>query len=169
MIVFMKPPLILLFGQPRSGTTWIGKIFDSHPDTLYRHEPDSGSALMSVPLIAPVADCDKYRSTVSHFVDRLAHFNSPRASGTLPIFPKSYRSSTGLLLRRFTVLQTKVSEPFISDIPIPEFTDFEKAAGIHVVWKSIASLGRLGVIVRAVADSKAVLILRHPAVISRRF
>ena len=51
MIVFMNQPLILLFGQPRSGTTWIGKIFDSHPDTLYRHEPDSGSALKSIPLI----------------------------------------------------------------------------------------------------------------------
>lgn len=29
---------ILLFGLPRSGTTWLGKLFDSHPDTLYRHE-----------------------------------------------------------------------------------------------------------------------------------
>jgi hypothetical protein len=162
MIVIMKQPLILLFGQPRSGTTWIGKIFDSHPDTLYRHQPDSGSALKSLPLIAPVADYDKYRSTVTHFVDRLANVNSPRSAGTLPIFPKSYLSSTGLLLRRFAVLATKVSEPFISDIPIPEFADLEKARGIHVVWKSIESLGRLGVIVLAVADSKTVLILRHP-------
>ena len=31
---------ILLFGMPRSGTTWLGKIFDSHPQVLYRHEPD---------------------------------------------------------------------------------------------------------------------------------
>ena len=36
----MRTPL-LLFGLPRSGTTWLGKIFDSHPDTLYWHEPDS--------------------------------------------------------------------------------------------------------------------------------
>ena len=158
----MKQPLILLFGQPRSGTTWIGKIFDSHPNTLYRHEPDSGSALKSLPLIAPVADCDKYRSTVAHFVGRLALLNSARSAGTLPIFPKNYMSSTGLLIRRFAVLATKVSEPFIADIPIPEFTDFKRAADIHVVWKSIESLGRLGVIVRAVADSRAVLILRHP-------
>ena len=31
---------ILLVGLPRSGTTWVGKIFDSHPSTLYLHEPD---------------------------------------------------------------------------------------------------------------------------------
>jgi hypothetical protein len=158
----MKPPLVLLFGQPRSGTTWIGKIFDSPPDTLYRHEPDSGSALKSLPLIVPVADYDRYQSTVTRFVDRLAHLNSPRSAGTLPIFPKSYMSSTGLLLRRFAVLAIKVSDRFISDIPIPEFADLEKARGIHVVWKSIESLGRLGVTVRAVTDSKAVLLLRHP-------
>src|SRR4026207_2139032 len=106
MIVFMKQPLILLFGQPRSGTTWIGKIFDSHPNTLYRHEPDSGSTLKNLPLIASVADCHKHRSTVTHFVDRLALLNNPRSAGTLPIFPKSYLSSTGLLLRRFAVLAT---------------------------------------------------------------
>jgi hypothetical protein len=31
---------ILILGSPRSGTTWLAKIFDSHPDILYRHEPD---------------------------------------------------------------------------------------------------------------------------------
>lgn len=57
----MKHSVILLCGIPRSGTTWIGKIFDSHPDTLYRHEPDSGKVLGSVPLVAPIADVEKYR------------------------------------------------------------------------------------------------------------
>ena len=33
-------PLIFLCGMARSGTSWLGKILDSHPDTLYRHEPD---------------------------------------------------------------------------------------------------------------------------------
>ncbi len=31
---------ILILGAPRSGTTWLAKIIDSHPDVLYRHEPD---------------------------------------------------------------------------------------------------------------------------------
>ena len=31
---------ILVLGSPRSGTSWLAKIFDSHPNILYRHEPD---------------------------------------------------------------------------------------------------------------------------------
>ena len=34
---------IFVLGSPRSGTTWLAKIFDSHPDILYRHEPDEAS------------------------------------------------------------------------------------------------------------------------------
>jgi hypothetical protein len=28
-----------IHGVPRSGTSWLGQIFDSHPDTAYRHQP----------------------------------------------------------------------------------------------------------------------------------
>lgn len=31
--------LISLHGAPRSGTSWLGKIFDSHPDVAYRFQP----------------------------------------------------------------------------------------------------------------------------------
>jgi hypothetical protein len=32
--------VILVLGSPRAGTTWLAKIIDSHPNILYRHEPD---------------------------------------------------------------------------------------------------------------------------------
>lgn len=31
--------VVSLHGAPRSGTSWLGKIFDSHPDTAYRFQP----------------------------------------------------------------------------------------------------------------------------------
>ena len=31
--------LVSLHGAPRSGTSWLGKIFDSHPDVAYRFQP----------------------------------------------------------------------------------------------------------------------------------
>jgi hypothetical protein len=36
----MRESLILILGLPRSGTSWLGKVFDSHPDVAYLHEPD---------------------------------------------------------------------------------------------------------------------------------
>jgi hypothetical protein len=32
-------PLIGIFGTPRSGSTWLGAILDSHPEVAYRFEP----------------------------------------------------------------------------------------------------------------------------------
>lgn len=31
--------LVSLHGAPRSGTSWLGKVFDSHPDVAYRYQP----------------------------------------------------------------------------------------------------------------------------------
>lgn len=31
--------IISIHGVPRSGTSWLGQIFDSHPDVAYRHQP----------------------------------------------------------------------------------------------------------------------------------
>lgn len=30
---------VSIHGVPRSGTSWLGQIFDSHPDVAYRHQP----------------------------------------------------------------------------------------------------------------------------------
>lgn len=88
----MIPNLILLFGMPRSGTTWIGKIFDSHPDTLYRHEPDSWGLLNEVPILAPVEAADQYRPTVHRFIESLPRMRYTKVSASLPLVPKNYYS-----------------------------------------------------------------------------
>jgi hypothetical protein len=158
----MPPPLILLFGMPRSGTTWIGKIFDSHPDTLYRHEPDSRGALKTIPLVTAVADSEQYRSAITGFVTGLPRVNTPRAAASLPMFPKRYQSAVQLCIKKASVFATKAAEPLIRDLPVIDFVRYDKIVDLRVVWKSIESLGRLGVILRVAPDSRAVHILRHP-------
>jgi hypothetical protein len=139
----MKHQLLLLFGMPRSGTTWIAKIFDSHPDTLYRHEPDASGALNAIPLATPITDANHFATVIKKFVAELPSLNSPRAVGSLPMFPKSYNSSAHLLVKRFTALASKASEPFLGELPVRDFINYQTAGRILVVWKSIESLGRL--------------------------
>ena len=83
----MNPPLILLFGMPRSGTTWLGKIFDSHPDTLYRHEPDSKGTLNQIPLFPIVSDKEKYREFLEKYIKKLPEIQDEKVSASLPISP----------------------------------------------------------------------------------
>ncbi|HMA82186.1 MAG TPA: sulfotransferase [Candidatus Binatia bacterium] len=158
----MNRRLILLFGMPRSGTTWIAKIFDSHPNTLYRHEPDSGGALRPMPLATRLSTANQFAPIISKFIAELPGLNTPRAAGSLPMFPKSYQSSARLLMKRFTALAAKASESFVGELPVLDLIDHSKMRQIVVVWKSIESLGRLGAILRVEPGSRAVIILRHP-------
>src|SRR5918999_996008 len=97
--------LTLLCGMPRSGTTWIGKIFDSHPDTLYRHEPDSASdEIKSIPLVASPSNAERYREVLSAFIEGLPHLKTARSAGSLPLFPKRYCSSAHLQFKKLAVL-----------------------------------------------------------------
>ena len=68
----MEKGTVLIFGMPRSGTTWLGKLFDSHPSTLYRHEPDSWRMLEDVPLFPSSTDAHCLGSAIQNFEDSLA-------------------------------------------------------------------------------------------------
>jgi hypothetical protein len=35
----MEFQVLSIHGVPRSGTSWLGQVFDSHPDVAYRHQP----------------------------------------------------------------------------------------------------------------------------------
>ena len=64
-----KRDLILLFGMPRSSTTWIGKVFDSHPEEVYRHEPDSQFQLREILELLPSSpDPGRYREKLEEYV-----------------------------------------------------------------------------------------------------
>ncbi len=84
---------VLLFGMPRSGTTWLGKIFDSHPDTLYRHEPDSRGTLNTLPMLPIESDVEIHRSFLLRLCGEIPHASAmKKSSAPLPIFTKHYDS-----------------------------------------------------------------------------
>jgi Sulfotransferase family len=158
----MNRPLILLFGMPRSGTTWLGKIFDSHPDTLYRHEPDSRGTLNTLPLFAFGCDSGQYRDFLEEYVAQLPAIRDEKVSASLPIFAKRYYGTPQLALRKLLVFGLKLASRFLGPLPVPNVVNLTRHSQLHVVWKSIESLGRLGVLARVFPKARCVLIFRHP-------
>ncbi len=159
----MQLKTILLFGMPRSGTTWLGKVFDSHPCTLYRHEPDSFGSLNAIPLFPRLQDAELYRRLLQQFVADLPETRSARVTGKLPLFPKAYQGPLAFQVRKLLLLGSKaLGRVSRADLPLPAMIDRGYSGDAWLVWKSIESLGRLGVIAGLLPDCHAVHILRHP-------
>lgn len=154
-------PCILLFGLPRSGTTWIGKLFDSHPDTLYRHEPDSVQRL-SMPLFPEKEDAPRYRDELERFVAALPGWRSPEVVGKQPLFPKSYQSAAGLAAYRASVVAAKAASRIHRHFPCVYRPTGAGGRHARVVWKSVESSGRLGACIKALPEVRAIHLMRHP-------
>src|SRR6516164_8362843 len=91
--------MIFIFSSPRSGSTWLAKAFDSHPDTLYLHEPDivdRGNDLLPHWFDR---DACGWEEGARQYLARLAQNRNLRTVGTRPFFAKRYRSSFGWALR----------------------------------------------------------------------
>src|SRR5437762_1830686 len=91
--------MIFLFSSPRSGSTWIAKAFDSHPGTIYLHEPDivdRGSDLLPHWFEQGAGD---FKNHAKHYLARLSANRSLRTVGTRPFFAKAYRSETARHIR----------------------------------------------------------------------
>ncbi|MFZ5485074.1 MAG: sulfotransferase [Pseudomonadota bacterium] len=152
---------ILLFGMPRSGTTWIGKIFDSSPDTLYRHEPDSWGSLNALPLLPDSAEAEQYRQAVESFLARLPMSRRTKVAASLPIFQKAGESRLMWRLRSAGQFGIKALSNYVGEISIPAWVDGPRRK-LRPVWKSIESTGRLGVLLAIAPQARAIHIVRHP-------
>lgn len=158
----MTTRITIICGSPRSGTTWLGKIFDSHPTTLYRHEPDSCLRHDDFPLFIPLSKLEEYRGRVQEQVAELMQVRSTKVSGKLPLFPKSYYSPPVFQLRRMIVLAAKLADRYLGGINVPDLVSRAQRSAAHLVWKSIESNGRLGILIRSLEDCRAIQIIRHP-------
>ena len=154
------PKFLLVFGSARSGTSWIGKVFDSHPLTLYKHEPDR--LFRDVPMAPRPNDAEKFAPAILKFFSELPLLTQTHVAGSLPVFAKKYRSWLGMQVHRGTVLCAVAADSSrYVRFPILRCAR-EDNPKIRVVWKSIDSLGRLGLILRVVEDCRAIWITRHP-------
>jgi len=136
---------ILIVGAPRSGTTWLGKIFDSHPDVLYRHEPDE---------LVPAS------GSIEQDVARWVRQHDARTAGKRPFFRKSWQTVPAWLLRSTLVYAGVAAERIGLPVwPIPDLGDLGRA---RVVIKSVRLSTGIGSFAQAYPSGRLVLILRHP-------
>ena len=156
-----------ILGAPRSGTTWLGKIFDSHPDVLYRNEPDKvlGNAL---PFMCRVEDLEGQRHVARAYLDRLIDIRTLRSAGKLPVFRKSYQTLKAHWLRLGMVYGLHVVNlatrgvPWPNNKAIPEVIDRAHQSPPTIVVKSVSACGRARLFLEALPGSRIVFIVRHP-------
>ena len=156
---------ILLFGMPRSGTTWIGKIFDSHIKTLYCHEPDSWEKLKNMPLLIENDDAEQYVEFATNYLKELPKNRDVRVTSKLPLFPKKYMSFIRYRFYWLSVYFLSVLSKLNVKLDLPTYqrTSEKSQEEAVVVWKSIESLGRLPVFSNTEDCQAAVHIVRNPA------
>ncbi|PHR95614.1 MAG: hypothetical protein COA78_29900 [Blastopirellula sp.] len=160
-VMDLEKQLILVFGMERSGTTWIGKIFDSHPDVIYKHEPDSINKLSSIPLFFN-GDHFQHEQALKLYINDLPDMNAPSICAKHPILDKNYLNVVTYNFIKLNALLSKVFKRYVK-VDIPIFFNFRKhLPGRRLVWKSIESMSRFGVLSAIFKDSKKILIIRHP-------
>src|SRR3546814_13533864 len=83
---------VFIIGGARSGTTFLGKLLDSHPDVLYRHEPDSVLVNTEIPFVPRVDELQRYVGPARHYLDAPLYVRAKKVSGPSPHFDKPYPS-----------------------------------------------------------------------------
>jgi hypothetical protein len=151
---------VILIGMPRSGTTWLGKIFDSHPDTLYRHEPDSWEKLTDLPIVADPGNEERYGEAIRRFNEGVGAMTAPKVCAKVPIFRKSYLSSWRLIGYRLGADLARLAGACGVQAPVV-CAPRKVPRNATLVWKSIESVGRLGLLMRSL-DAHVIHLIRHP-------
>ncbi|MBE0436033.1 MAG: sulfotransferase [Methylomicrobium sp.] len=150
--------LLLLFGMPRSGTTWLAKMIDSAPDVIYRHEPDSENKI-AMPTIT--YKNERYDQIIKEYCESLINCNTVKICGKMPFFKKSYYNPVTYLLFKNSVYLSKIAKRFHCSTKIIELIDRDRK-NLFLLWKSIESIGRSEAIMKAMPQCKMIYIIRNP-------
>jgi len=159
--------MLFIVGMTRGGNTWLGKIFDAHPDVFYRHEPDSILKTKAIPAFCDAGEVNLYLPVAKAYFDAVFKVRTSKAVGTFPIMPKSYYSLPKYQLKRALVIGAKGFEKveffprFFRNLPLPDMLN-DRSGPVHHVAKSIAALGQMNLFSRLYPKTKIILLLRHP-------
>jgi len=160
--------VLLLLGAPRSGTTWAAKVFDSHPQVLYRHEPDISLRAADLPYVIERAKIPCHLESARAYLQALLEVRSIKAVGSRPSFPKDYGDRRLRPLRSTLVAALRLAEiakplrPLINEIAVPDLLGATAQGDIHLVLKSVSSGVRARLFAEALPGCRVIFLIRHP-------
>lgn len=147
---------VLINGMGRSGTTWVQKVFDQHPDVLAIFEPDLVLGRQ------PVSTREEIREVIEKFF-ACRHL---RAMRRRPIMRKPYRSHAAHQARKGLIYGLSgmvfVFPSFmnlISGLRIPDLGDTSR---VTMVAKTVSRERLIGEFAQADPDMKVIYVIRHP-------
>jgi hypothetical protein len=147
--------VILVVGAPRSGTTWLAKIIDSHPDVLYRHEPDE-----TLPGSGSLTGTQLPELLEAWVADRGA-----RSATKQPFFPKSWQPAWARTLRTLfsgAVRAASRLPPPLDRLARVRIPDLMHHPAPRVAIKSVRWAEGAAILARTLPASRTIFILRHP-------
>lgn len=159
--------VIFVTGESRSGTTWVGKIMDSHPDVIYRHEPDFAIYEPALPFIIPDKDIDRHIDLARALFARLLTNPTLKSAGPPPFFPKNHHAPGVRALRAGLItglagIRSVSNWRDLNRLYVPDMVRPSARSKSRFVLKSIATAGRAAVLKRAFPKARFILLLRHP-------
>jgi hypothetical protein len=160
--------MILIVGSPRSGTTWLAKLLDSHPVTLYRHEPDSVLPPLDIPAFVLEEEVPAYRARAAEYLGKIVDVRNIKANGSLPMFPKAFRGCLRQAAYRGCVYGVRLAalalgyRAFVRRVRVPDLIPDHARRDIQYVVKSVQSLNRSRLFLEADPRLKLLYIIRHP-------
>jgi hypothetical protein len=115
-----------------------------------------------MPLAPDVSEAETLGPIAEAFVDNLLRIADPHVVGSQPQFHKSYRTGLAALLHDASTVSAKLASTIGWKWPIFPMVNYGRVPDLQVIWKSVISIGRVGVFVRAIKKRHAIVLLRHP-------
>jgi Sulfotransferase family len=153
MLTSLSADPILIAGAPRSGTSWLAKIIDSHPGVLYRHEPDN---------VRPANNLTP-REQIQAWLD----VRTVRVSAKKPAFPKRWMSGSQMMARQALARSIGMAAHlpllgiYAERMPLPDFLPRHPNYGPAKVALKMVNWDP-GPTIRMLPDARCLFIVRHP-------
>jgi Sulfotransferase family len=152
--------VVFIVGFPRSGTTWFSNLINSHPMTVYRHEPfgrdyrSFGEPLFSKLRFGNGLSDEEYFSVIKNLMRAKVNTDRP------PFFNKQFQRINHTTFQKLIWLGARATS-LLSPTYALLFTPREGPSLVLVIKETRSSVN-LDSIVKGARANKLIVLVRHP-------